>query len=214
MIFGNYRFSNIFLNNGILPIYKGSTFRGGFGHALKNIICTSNELLCNQCMLAKQCVYVRLFEPQHLKINLPEVKQMSTLPSPFVIEPPYTQKTHFSTNDAFDFNLLLFGDNNQYLPYFIYAFDQMGKTGVGKHIDGHRGQFKVQTVKYQDTLIYSDEMITTDNLDRIETLSIDTSSTNSQNIKQIKIVLDTPLRFKINRKLSTELTFDLKDSFA
>jgi len=89
VIFGNYRFSNIFLNNGILPIYKGSTFRGGFGHALKNIICTSNELLCDQCMLAKQCVYVRLFEPQHLKINLPEVKQMSTLPSPFVIEPPY-----------------------------------------------------------------------------------------------------------------------------
>jgi len=28
------------------------------------------------------------------------------------------------------FNLLLFGETNLHLPYYVYAFEEMGKTGM------------------------------------------------------------------------------------
>jgi len=208
MLFGKYKFSSVFINDAILPPYKGSTFRGGFGHALKYVVCNLSNQTCEECLMAKECVYIRLFEPKLLEKHFPEVKQMSTIPSPFVIEPPLTEKSHFIPNDAFDFNLLLFGDNNKFLPYFVFAFDQMGKKGVGKHIDGHRGQFKLKTVKHEKQLIYSDEKFVTDNIENMETLTIDVDNNNNKQINAVKIIIDTPLRFKINRKISTELTFE------
>ncbi|MBF0451770.1 MAG: CRISPR system precrRNA processing endoribonuclease RAMP protein Cas6 [Candidatus Magnetomorum sp.] len=208
MLFGKYQFSTVFINDAILPPYKGSTFRGGFGHALKHGVCASPHQSCDQCMMAKQCLYVLLFEPKLLKNNLNDVRQMSTIPSPFVIEPPSTKKTHFTTSESFDFHLLLFGDNNKYLPYVIFAFDQMGKQGVGKYVDSHRGQFKLQTVNHRNTLVYSDEKMISDSIDNIETLTLDAFVKSPPNTHTIKMILDTPLRFKIERKLSKELTFE------
>lgn len=208
MLFGKYQFSNIFINDAILPPYKGSTFRGGFGHALKHVTCARTNPSCETCMLVKQCVYVKLFEPKLLKKYLPDVKQMSTIPTPFVIEPPSNPDTNFFPHDAFIFHLLLFGEANQYLPYFIYAFDQMGKKGIGKYIDDQHGQFKLQAVKCGDTLLYENEKMITDSIVDIETLTINHTLENTHQISAIKLMIDTPLRFKINRKLSKELTFE------
>ena len=208
MLFGKYQFSNIFINDAILPPYKGSTFRGGFGHALKHVTCARTNPSCETCMLVKQCVYVKLFEPKLLKKYLPDVKQMSTIPTPFVIEPPSNPDTNFFPHDAFIFHLLLFGEANQYLPYFIYAFDQMGKKGIGKYIDHQHGQFKLQAVKCRDTLLYENGKMITDSIVDIETLTINHTLENTHHISAIKLMIDTPLRFKINRKLSNELTFE------
>ncbi len=51
-------------------------------------------------------------------------------PHPFVIEPPLTIEKDLKKGSSFDFNLLLFGDVNKNIPYFIYAFDQMGEIGI------------------------------------------------------------------------------------
>ncbi len=39
MLFGNYAFSLTFDDEAILSEYKGSTFRGIFGHSLKKVVC-------------------------------------------------------------------------------------------------------------------------------------------------------------------------------
>jgi hypothetical protein len=155
LLVGKYRFSSNFQKPAILPPYKGSTFRGVFGHALKNIVCTFTSHTCDQCLLVRQCVYVKIFEPHRLKIQpMANMKQMTSMPSPFVIEPPLTQKTHYDTNDFFDFDLLLFGATNELLPYYIYAFDKIGYIGVGKSIDGQRGQFTLKTVVTSGEKVY------------------------------------------------------------
>ena len=61
--------------------------------------------------------------------------------------PPLTSKAKFSKGDLLDFTLLLFGEINNSLPYFIYAFDQMGKIGIEKKIEGERGRFNPKRCK-------------------------------------------------------------------
>ena len=46
----------------ILPPYKGSTFRGGFGHALKRAVCADKEGECAKCVLRRECIYSYIFE--------------------------------------------------------------------------------------------------------------------------------------------------------
>jgi len=39
LLYGKYAFSCILLDDAHLPPFKGSTFRGVFGHALKKVVC-------------------------------------------------------------------------------------------------------------------------------------------------------------------------------
>ena len=78
----------------------------------------------------------------------------SAPPHPFVIEPPLTGKNTFGKDDTFDCHLILFGEYVESLPYFIYAFDQMGKIGLGKRIDEKRGRFEIVTVSDPDGILY------------------------------------------------------------
>ncbi len=118
MLFGEYNFNVVLEDDAILPPYKGSTFRGVFGHALKEVVCALKRQECPTCLLRGQCVYTQIFEtpPDSLESGRPSP------PHPFVIEPPATRRTHFLPGEAFNFRLLLFGQANQYLLYFVYAF--------------------------------------------------------------------------------------------
>ena len=209
LLVGKYRFSCHFQNPAILPPYKGSTFRGVFGHALKNIVCTFISHTCDQCLLVQQCVYVKIFESHRLNIQpIADMKQMTSMPSPFVIEPPLTQKTHYEPNESFDFDLLLFGAMNEMLPYFIYAFDQIGKIGVGKYIDNQHGQFKLNTVIFQDNVIYHSTEKQLHEIENIEPLTLKPEINISKKTFSLKLNFGTPLRFKIDRRLSKTLSFE------
>lgn len=45
-----------------LPKFKGSTFRGGFGHAFRHISCAIKSKTCVDCLLKDKCVYSYVFE--------------------------------------------------------------------------------------------------------------------------------------------------------
>ena len=45
-----------------LPPYKGSTLRGGFGHAFKKTVCALKSQDCDSCLLREKCVYSYVFE--------------------------------------------------------------------------------------------------------------------------------------------------------
>ncbi len=40
-----------------LPPYKGSTFRGAFGHTFKRLVCVKRDLDCSTCLISDRCVY-------------------------------------------------------------------------------------------------------------------------------------------------------------
>jgi hypothetical protein len=52
------------------------------------------------------------------------------------------------------FNLLLFGHTNRNLAYFVRAFEKMGQIGIGRRVDGHRGNFALEKVTNGDSVVY------------------------------------------------------------
>lgn len=121
MLYGRYLFSAVFQDDAVLPWYKGSTFRGVFGHALKRVVCALRRQDCHDCLLREKCIYSFVFEAQPLTDEPNRPRRIASAPHPYVIEPPDNTRTHYKKRERFDFVLLLFGKGNDYLPYFIYA---------------------------------------------------------------------------------------------
>ena len=208
MLYGKYKFCCCLDNTANLPAYKGSTFRGILGHALKKVVCALKQQDCDQCLLQQSCLYSLVFEtPQSTtKKNNP---RFPTPPHPFVIEPPLTSQTHYPEGSYFKSNLLLFGEYNSKLPYFIYAFDCMGKIGIGKRINGKRGKFTLKKVLYDDQLIYKSNEHKVKMPDALQSLSFIDLNNISGEKKRIKLELHTPLRLKFRNHLQAELPFHI-----
>ncbi len=83
----------------------------------------------------------------------------------------------------------------------------MGKTGVGKKINGKRGKFILEQVKNQNTIIYNsiDKKL---NMTEVGSLIFQNSSKFLGN-SDVKIILKTPLRLKFENKLQAFLPFHI-----
>lgn len=115
----------------ILPAYKGATLRGGFGHAFRRVVCAVKNKDCQDCLLRQKCIYSYVFEtppPQDTSI----MRKYRSAPHPFLIEPPPDRRRGYKTGDEMIFRFILIGRAVDYLPYFVYAFDELGKMGIGK----------------------------------------------------------------------------------
>ncbi len=206
MLFGKYQFFCRLTDEAILPQYKGSTFRGVFGRALKNVVCALKIQECGQCLLQQRCVYALVFETL-MSADTSKVSRISNPPHPFVIEPPLDIETHFPKGTSFDFHLLLFGEANRNLPYFIYAFEQMGKIGIGRRVNGRRGHFTLEDVKAGDQPVYSgsDQKLTID--EAFEAISPPVPEVSIDEGFKLKVRMVTPLRLKFENRLKADLPF-------
>ncbi len=205
MLYGNYQFKCRLETGAVMPPYKGSTFRGVFGHALKRVVCALKRQTCEECLLKKRCVYALVFETP-LAMEIPAGSKMSHPPHPFVIEPPRSEETELEAGQDFDCRLLLFGDVNKSFPYFVYAFDQMGKIGIGRRVNGSRGKFGLKEVRSKDTRLYSEEDQVLNQTDAAEFLSLSAKSPLN-GVTRVPLVLETPLRIKFKNRYKAELPF-------
>ena len=131
----------------ILPSYKGSTLRGGFGHAFRKVVCAIRNQECSKCLLSEKCIYSYIFEtppPSGTKI----MRKYNSAPHPFIIEPPNGRKQGYTPGSEIVFGLTLIGRAIDYLPYFIYSFDELGNMGIGKG----RGRYELKAVRTNPTL--------------------------------------------------------------
>ena len=130
----------------ILPPYKGATLRGGFGNAFKKVVCALKVKECSDCILKEQCVYSYVFEtpPPNGAIVM---RKYRAVPHPFIIEPPPEKRMGYKPGDELTFGLTLIGKAIDYLPYFIYTFDELGNIGIGKG----RGKYTLKTVWQKKT---------------------------------------------------------------
>ncbi|MBW1953422.1 MAG: CRISPR system precrRNA processing endoribonuclease RAMP protein Cas6 [Deltaproteobacteria bacterium] len=202
MLFGEYHFRGVLEDDAVLPPFKGSTFRGVFGRALKEVTCALRHQECPACLLRNQCVYTRVFEypPDLLPRGAP------TPPHPFVIEPPLTPRTHFFRGETFEFTLLLFGFANQCLPYFVYAFEQMGRIGIGRRLEGRRARFRllsVSTSEGESIYHFRDRALEGD---RTAPLTWEALAAGRP-VEKLTLELLTPLRLKFQNRLQAELPF-------
>jgi len=230
MLYGKYQFIIELENDALMPSYKGSTFRGVFGRALKRVVCALKRQECEQCLLKERCVYALVFETP-LAVKEQTSARISSPPHPFVIEPPQSEETRFQKGTMLDCHLILFGEMNHRLPYFVYAFDQMGKIGIGRRIGGERGQFALREVRSDGVLLYSHEDQKLKQGGSFEDLSFPDpashpragktivrrgekiplrpglSGKSSSEKTRIRVTMETPLRLKFENRLKAELPF-------
>lgn len=232
MLFGRYIFSCVFQDEAVLPPYKGSTFRGAFGHALKKVVCALRRNDCDDCLLKSNCVYAFVFEshetdlPQHAitpdgihnqGAATQTRRRIAASPHPYVIEPFNSDRIHYRAGEMFDFTLLLFGKANDYLPHFIYAIEQMGRLGIGKAvkraetdatIEKTRGTFLLTSVAANDSTVYDGVERRIANLGHAKELNImPHDPLGGENVTTIEIALTTPLRLKYENRLQADLPF-------
>ncbi|MBI3358798.1 MAG: CRISPR system precrRNA processing endoribonuclease RAMP protein Cas6 [Nitrospirae bacterium] len=137
-----FRFFCKALTEIILPPYKGSAFRGGFGHALKKAVCTVEHKICERCLLRTHCLYPYIFETA-LSLADPAPEPARDLPRPFVLIPPLDNKRLYDPGEVFTCDLILIGKAIELLPYFVHTMDQLGQRGLGRAL----GQFTIDKVE-------------------------------------------------------------------
>lgn len=207
-----FRFTLNPLGEIILPAYKGSTLRGGFGHSFKKVVCTLRNKECADCILKSKCVYYYVFEtppPQDSKM----LRLYPKVPHPFIIEPPLTNQQIFQPGEIIPFNLILIGNAIDYLPYFIYTFKELGEIGIGKQ----RGRYELSEVEGIDragksisiytnssqTIINNHPVITTEICRGVLQYALEQGERNDH----ITINLLTPMRLRFGGHITDHLEF-------
>ena len=127
--YARFRLEMVAIDRLRLPPYKGSTLRGAFGHAFKKLGCVKRDLDCSTCLIRDRCVYYYVFETPFGGEGEP--RGYTFAPHPFVIEPPEGAQRIYEPETEFQVGLILVGRALDYLPYFIYAFEDMGRRGLG-----------------------------------------------------------------------------------
>lgn len=205
---GTYRFNCRLKDDAILPRYKGSTFRGILGHALKRVVCALRHKECPSCLLKQRCIYARVFE--YGDTSREHTPFVNAPPHPYLIEPPLETKTRYSAGEHFSFDLVLFGDYNEELPYFVYAFIELGEIGIGKRINEKSSRFELLSVTTNERTLYccDDKILKLDNTTESFDISTELMNSNSE-VSTLSVELVTPLRLKFENHLLAELPFHL-----
>lgn len=198
MKIGDYQFSCTLQQDALLPAYKGSTFRGGFGSALKQTLCALRQQQCPVCLLRETCLYARIFENQPASNA---TSRLAAPPHPYVIRPAADSRTRIAAGESFNFNLLLFGQLNEALPYFVYAFGKMGQNGIGKG----RAKFVLDTVSCKGQILYRQGSTRLETCTGVDTLQLPASFDASP--ADIHLSLQTPLRVKQHGHFVQKLDF-------
>jgi hypothetical protein len=140
----------------VLPPYKGSTLRGGFGSVFKETVCVVDHRDCVRCLLRSRCAFPYVFDTP-VPDDATRMRKYPAAPHPFVFLPPLEEKRLYRPGETLAFGLTLVGKGSEFLPYFIYAFERLGeRRGLGKG----RGRFAVESVtwlspKGEEVQIYS-----------------------------------------------------------
>lgn len=192
-----------------LPEYKGSAFRGGFGHVMKRVCCVLPPGQCaERCQLGNNCAYAYIFETPQTGAA-PETRPIAAtnLPHPFVLLPPLSRREIIPPGEALAFGLTLIGKGIEFLPYFIYAFDELGRSGIGRG----RGRYQLERVteNFTDREIYSRRTRTLAGNVATKTLADLSEQIRTHDPRRLRLEFLSPTRILDQNKLTSELPFDL-----
>jgi hypothetical protein len=182
-----------------LPAYKGAVIRGAFGNAFRRVSCPFPRRECPNCLLKEKCVYSQVFEtprPPESKI----MRKYETIPRPFVIEPPLHGTSLYTPGQTLAFGLVLIGPSIGYLPYFIYAFEEMASNGLGPG----RGKLKVRGVLQDGKLLYDGSDNTVKSPVATEALTLKGSA---KQVSALTIHFLSPVRIVYQGRIAQSLDF-------
>ena len=110
------------------PEWAGSTLRGAFGHALRQLACMTRQKDCAGCPLQATCPYPAIFAPAPRDLPQQQVQQP---PAPYVIEPAAWGAQHLPPNSPWHVDMVLMGRAAQELPIITLAWQRAAARGLG-----------------------------------------------------------------------------------
>lgn len=196
-----YRLFCIDLNlasNEKVSSFLAATLRGGFGYSLKRLVCAFKGNECSACILKNGCVYQYLFEtaPDATATRLTKYK---TIPRPFALRPR-------QIGNKVMVDLLCIGKAVGMLPYIVYAFNELGKQGLGKQGIG----FDIAQVTTEDGCTVYTAKKTNECMSVTPRILEINESTPS--VQQLKLQFLTPLVLRKDGAIIT--TFDTRTFFS
>jgi hypothetical protein len=179
----------------LLPSYKASMFRGGFGYIFKQLNCVNRlSKECHGCSLQKTCAYSYIFQ----------TTDIADIPRPYVIEVPFSEKRNYKKSEVLIFNLILFGKAIEYIPYFVFSFIELGNKGLTK------ANYKFSLEKVVDfegaEVFNGKEIVSKGKVLNAQEIIKKTSIDFSKDKLEFDFV--TPLRLSVRNDLITELSFE------
>jgi hypothetical protein len=187
----------------VFPNFKGNVFRGALGKALRRLTCASGLDDCKDCLLSNNCIYSRIFESFNPGVNQSILGKVEKAPHPFIVDVGEKNQLEYSRNQEIRFCLTLIGEAMKYISYFILAFIDIGKYGIGRT----RGCFKIKEVRAGGQEIYNahKKRITLD----FDSIPGSRFISEKWNKGSLNISLETPLRLKYNHRFQKHITFQM-----
>lgn len=108
--------------------FPAATLRGGFGYAFKRVTCALLRQECSHCLLRENCPYIYVFETQP-PAQATMMRRYQTIPHPYVLGAPLRR------GSSLEVPLTLVGRAIPLLPYFVVAFQRLGRKGLGANKD-------------------------------------------------------------------------------
>jgi len=159
-------------------------------------------------LLKNKCAYAYIFEtpfPQNFEEKTKF--RMVSPPRPYILEPPFNSQVIFNPDDEFIFNLILIGRGIEYLPYFIFVFEELGKRGLGSR----RGKYRLARVENMEgeTIYHSDKLENKANQIDFQNILNQYHVAKTNNHSRITIHFLTPTRIVIGDELCREVNFKM-----
>lgn len=132
LTFEFYRFRFHFRAAGPIyfPPYKsGNIVRGAFGGIFRKLVCIPECRDSKTCDVRTTCPYARVFEPQAARGEWPS--GLADWPRPFVFRAAHLDAHTIPPGAAFYFDVHIFDTRDPALPYFVLAFAQLAREGLG-----------------------------------------------------------------------------------
>lgn len=82
-------------------------------------------------MLRSKCIYAYVFDTSP-PAESDRLRNHRNIPQPFILEPPGETTMHYPPGRDLMFSFVLVGKALEYVPYFIFTVEEMGKAGIGK----------------------------------------------------------------------------------
>jgi hypothetical protein len=119
-----------------LPEYLGSTLRGAFGRAFRQLACPSR--LDEPCPIPYECPYHLIFESSPPP-DSDALRTHEEIPRPFVIAPEWrlgaagpAERLVYEPGQELSFGLVLIGRAQEFFPHFVVALREMDRIGRGR----------------------------------------------------------------------------------
>jgi hypothetical protein len=125
------------------PGKASNTVRGAFGTLFKQLVCLPDCHDAKACAQRDSCPYARIFEP------VAQVEGPSGLkdwPRPFVFRAAHLDGVSVQPGRGFSFDIHLFDLKDPAVVYFVLAFAQLAKDGIGPR----RGRAELKCVDSLD----------------------------------------------------------------